>query len=173
MIPPGFALGPGFARSFSPPVVGTGVPAPDPGCSPVPPLLSLLIEKTPEPGAVAVFDLFPGQPRLLTGATAPGAGEEAKGGGEDGGKGEDAGFSDVLGRCVGGSVEAAIANARGGSFRRIIRDICDFELRRESVGEEGSGSILHRMKRQNNSMKINLKKRCTPKRNFPLKDTRT
>ena len=41
-----------------------------------------------------------------------------------------------------GSVEVAIARACGVSFKRTIRDMSDFELPRESVGETGSGSIF-------------------------------
>ena len=64
------------------PVVGAGVPAPEP------PPFSFVIEKTPDPGAKPGRDRFPGPPRLFCRGTAPGAGDEAIVGGEDGGKGD-------------------------------------------------------------------------------------
>ena len=83
--------------------------------------------------------------------TAPGAGEDAIVGGEEGGKGEDMLLmgSGLKGRegemvvVVVVVVDVARARARGGSLRRTIswRGICERELRRESLGEEGSTSI--------------------------------
>lgn len=117
---------------------------------PVPPaLFSFPSEKTPAPGASPCLARFPGPPRLLGAGTAPGAGEEAIVGGEEGGKGEATGCCPSAPALSGlenrgswlESVEVAIASARGGSFKRTIRVMCDRELRRESVGEEGSGSI--------------------------------
>ena len=100
------------------------------------------MENTPDPGA-GPARRFPGQPRRLTGA-AMGAGEEARVGGEEGGKGEETGST--LGRegdIIVGDVDVARARARGGTLRRTrsCGGMCERELRRESLGEEGSASI--------------------------------
>ena len=76
--------------------------------------------------------------------TAPGAGEEAIVGGEEGGKGEDMVRGSGLGRE--GEMEVvdvARARERGGSLRRTMScgGMWERELRRESLGEEGSASI--------------------------------
>ena len=76
--------------------------------------------------------------------TAPGAGEEAIVGGEDGGNGEDMVRGSGLGRE--GEMEVvdvARAGERGGSLRRTIScgGMWERELQRESLGEEGSVSI--------------------------------
>ena len=125
---------------------GTGVPAPDP----VP---SLAIEKTPAPGfKPRIFRLGP--PRRFTGI-APGAGEEAIVGGEEGGKGDSAAMGLVSITEAGGREETwslmleedefavAVRRACGGNFRRTRRDGREPELRRDVGGEEASMSIAH------------------------------
>lgn len=141
-MPPGFAFGPGFSRSFSPVAapLGTGVPAPEP----VP---SWFREKTPAPGARPGF-LRLGPPRRFI--MAPGAGEEAIVGGEEGGKGDGAavGLVSRLGRGGKSSFmedvsAVAFRRASGGSLRCIRRDGRFPELRREVGGEEASISMVH------------------------------
>ena len=108
-----------MARSFS--GIGAGVPAPEP------PPFSLVTEKTPDPGAKPGRDRFPGPPRLFCGCTAPGAGEEAIVGGEEGGMGEAmlccpfSGFGSERWE----SVELAVARARGGSSGLHVRKPLD------------------------------------------------
>lgn len=116
------------------------------------PVPSLVKEKTPAPGLrPGCFRLGP--PRRFMGM-APGAGDEAIVGGEDGGKGDGAAtglVSMIDGARRGdpsllmmGEFVVAVRRACGGSFRWTMRDGREPELRREVGGEEASMSIAHK-----------------------------
>jgi len=87
-------------------------------------------------------------------AVAPGAGDEAMVGGEEGGNGEERASvmaaEDLTSegeRSVAAAVDVDVARARarGGSLRRTSSCggiACDRELRRDSLGEEPSPSMM-------------------------------
>jgi hypothetical protein len=137
------------------------VPAPDP----VP---SWFREKTPAPGARPAGFFRLGPPRRFI--TAPGAGEEAIVGGEEGGKGDGAAVSleSRMGRvgrssCMEDVSAVAFRRACGGSLRWIMRDGRFPELRRDTGGEE-SISMVHANKNCLCLCEQNLKPRQPPSR---------